>query len=29
VRADPADVDRYIDNAVTYVDGQLDERWID
>ena len=29
VREDPADVDSYIENAVTYVDGQLDERWVD
>ena len=29
VREDPADVHRYINNAVTYVDGQLDERWVD
>ena len=27
-RGDPADVDRYIDNAVFFVDGQPDERWI-
>ena len=29
VREDPADFDSYIDNTVTYVDGQLDERWVD
>ena len=27
-RADPGDVDRYINNAVSFVDGQPDERWI-
>ena len=29
VREDPADVDSYIEKAVTYIDGQLDERWVD
>jgi hypothetical protein len=28
VREGPADVNRYIYNAVTYVDRQLDERWV-
>ena len=29
VREDPADVDSYIENAVTFVNGELDERWVD
>ena len=29
VREDPGDVDSYIKKAVPYVDGQVDESWVD
>ena len=28
VREDPADVDSYIEKAIMYVDGQVDESWV-
>ena len=29
MQGDPADEERYIDQAISFVDGQPDERWID